>query len=348
MAETADHRENKKNGSVNIYDISSEAGVSIATVSRVLNGSDKVSEKTREKVLATMKALGYQPNAFARGLGLGSMKTIGIMCMDASDMHLASSVYHAELALREQGYSAILTCTGNKLSTKKSSMKFLLSKKVDGIILTGSSFIEIQESDCEYIRKAARQVPIVITNGYMEGDHIYCVMNNDFESTFKIVDALLGRGRTNIMYLYGAQTYSGLQKLNGYRAAYGARGIQPQQELVVVAPKKVDETIARIREISEAGIHFDAVVTADDVYAVAAMKWAREHMVDVPGDLEIVGYNNSLLSQCTIPELSSIDNHVEQNSRKAVELLVNALQGEETEKSVVVPCDFVRRGSSEI
>ena len=74
---------------INIYDVSKKAGVSIATVSRVLNGNTRVSEKTRDKVINAMKELDYTPNVFARGLGLNTMKTIGIMCIDSSDIYLS-------------------------------------------------------------------------------------------------------------------------------------------------------------------------------------------------------------------------------------------------------------------
>ena len=85
---------------INIYDVSKKAGVSIATVSRVLNGNTRVSEKTRDKVINAMKELDYTPNVFARGLGLNTMKTIGIMCIDSSDIYLANAVYYHEQELR--------------------------------------------------------------------------------------------------------------------------------------------------------------------------------------------------------------------------------------------------------
>ena len=84
---------------INIYDVSKKAGVSIATVSRVLNGNTRVSEKTRDKVINAMKELDYTPNVFARGLGLNTMKTIGIMCIDSSDIYLANAVYYLEPTL---------------------------------------------------------------------------------------------------------------------------------------------------------------------------------------------------------------------------------------------------------
>ena len=105
---------------MNIYDVSKRAGVSIATVSRVLNGNPNVSEKTRTKVLAIMDELGYTPNVFARGLGLGTMKTIGIMCSDSSDPYLANAIYHLEQQLRGNGYDSLLCCTGSSLENKRS------------------------------------------------------------------------------------------------------------------------------------------------------------------------------------------------------------------------------------
>ena len=91
-----------------IYDISKKAGVSIATVSRVLNNSPKVSQKTKERVLEIINESGYEPNAYARGLGSGSMKTIGILCADVADIYLANAVSFLEKNLRQNGFNTIL------------------------------------------------------------------------------------------------------------------------------------------------------------------------------------------------------------------------------------------------
>lgn len=112
-----------------IYDVSEKAGVSIATVSRVLNGSENVSAETRKKVLAVIEACDYTPNAFARGLGLNSMNTIGILCADSSDLYLANAVYHIEQELRANNYNCILCCTGYKLEDKKKYLNLLVNKK---------------------------------------------------------------------------------------------------------------------------------------------------------------------------------------------------------------------------
>ena len=97
---------------MNIYDIAKLANVSIATVSRVVNNSTKVSPKTKEKVLAVMKENEYTPNAFARGLGLGSMKTVGIICPNIDDIYMAKAVSYLERNLHAHGYDCILGCSG--------------------------------------------------------------------------------------------------------------------------------------------------------------------------------------------------------------------------------------------
>ena len=120
---------------MNIYDVSKKAGVSIATVSRVINGNNNVSEKTKQKVLSVMKEISYTPNVFARGLGLNTMKTVGIMCSDSSDPYLANAIYYLERELRSHGYDSILCCTGTSPENKRQYFELLLSKRVDAMIL---------------------------------------------------------------------------------------------------------------------------------------------------------------------------------------------------------------------
>ena len=102
---------------VNIYDISRHAGVSIATVSRVLNNSPHVSEETRRKVMKVIDGCGYVPNAFARGLGLNTMKTIGLLCPDAADPYLARALACLEHAFRQKHYDCLLSCTNRSRGT---------------------------------------------------------------------------------------------------------------------------------------------------------------------------------------------------------------------------------------
>ena len=167
---------------MNIYDVSERAGVSIATVSRVLNGNPNVSEKTRNRVLEIMDELGYTPNVFARGLGLNTMKTVGIMCSDSSDPYLANAIYYLERELRSHGYDSILCCTGTSLENKRQYFELLLSKRVDAMILAGSKFIEMKEEDNSYIIEAAKDLPVMLVNGFLDGCRVqFIIIGNSAE-----------------------------------------------------------------------------------------------------------------------------------------------------------------------
>ena len=142
---------------VNIYDISRHAGVSIATVSRVLNNSPHVSEETRRKVMKVIDGCGYVPNAFARGLGLNTMKTIGLLCPDAADPYLARALACLEHAFRQKHYDCLLSCTNRDLAARRQGVELLTSRHVDGMVLMGSTFIEENSEDNAYIRQARHE-----------------------------------------------------------------------------------------------------------------------------------------------------------------------------------------------
>lgn len=333
--------------SMNIYDISKKAGVSIATVSRVLNGSAKVSEKTKQKVLAVMDETDYTPNVFARGLGLNSMKTIGIMCPDSSDAFLANGVYYAEQNFRTHGYDTLLVCSGYQLENKKKALKVLLSKRVDAIIMIGSSYIEMDEADREYIREAAEELPIAIVNGCMEGKNIYCSYCDDYQATFDAATALLEKGRKNILYLYRANSYSGLQKMNGFKAALKAKGIEPEKEYIVLVENSITKGREKLHELDRSGLVFDSILSGEDTFAVSGVKYAKDKGLRIPEDMDIIGYNNSLLSECSEPELTTIDSKVKITTTYAAEMLIDVLSGKATAQKICTPCDIIKRGTTD-
>ncbi len=332
---------------MNIYDISKKAGVSIATVSRVLNGSDKVSDKTRQRVLKVMTDLNYTPNVFARGLGLDSMKTIGIMCPDASDPFLANGVYYAEQTLRGHGYDTLMSCCGYQKEDKKKSLEQLMSKRIDGIVLIGSSCIERKEEDNAYIKEAAQHIPIAIINGYMAGEHIYCSFCNDFQATFDVTNSLLDKGREAILFLYRTLSYSGRQKLNGHLSAMKARGIEPDEKLIIQMENDIRKTEEQLKNLYERGLRFDSILSCEDLFAVAGVKFAKKAGISIPEEMDIIGYNNSLLSAASAPELTSIDSKVREITIQGVEMLVDALEGKDTGQKSCVPCELIKRETTD-
>lgn len=328
---------------MNIYDVSEKAQVSIATVSRVLNGNPNVSDKTRTRVLDVMKELGYTPNIFARGLGLNTMQTIGIMCSDSSDPYLASAIYFLERELRSNGYDSILCCTGASLETKQQYFNLLLSKRVDAIILAGSKFIEMKPKDNTYIMEAAKELPVMLVNGYLDAPNIYSTVCDDHAATYQAAKNLLASGCRRILYLYTSHSYSGINKMQGYKDAMTSQGLQPDTTMIHQCPKDVFAAKALLLQLKDSGLMFDAVMTSDDSLAVGAVKFAHEKKLRIPEDLSIVGYNNSILSYCTDPEITSIDTKVESLCITTVNTLMGVFGGGNVPGKTTIAADIIKK-----
>ena len=330
---------------MNIYDIAKLADVSIATVSRVVNNSPKVSAKTKEKVLAIMKENEYTPNAFARGLGLGTMKTVGIICPDISDIYMAKAVSYLESNLHDHGYDCILGCSGFKQKEKESYVKLLLSKKIDTLILVGSTYAGSgrDESDTDYIREAAEQASVFLINAKVAGDNIYCTYADDFQATYEVTKAYLRRGKEKILFMYDSESFSARQKLAGYEAALQDAGYPVLGNLKFKTKNDIEYTKNMLLEYNKV-LDFDSVLATDDGIAVGAVKYAKIKGLSIPDELSITGYNNSILALCSDPELTSVDSKLGVMCRKTVERMIELLENEaQIEKNVCVPCEIVRR-----
>lgn len=332
-----------------IYDISEKAGVSIATVSRVLNGSTNVKPKTKKRVMDVIEEYGYTPNAFARGLGLNTMNTIGILCADSSDLYLAKAVYYIEQYLRENGYNSILCCTGYELENKKASLDLLLSKRVDSVIMVGSNFISNESDNNKYIRDASSQVPIMLLNADFDYPNIYCTLCDDYKAMFEVTQALLNTSLNKILYLYNSQSYSGLKKLSGYQTAMLQKDLQFQKDYMQFyqGERENIEAIADfLEELVANGLDFNAVIASDDILAMGAMKYSKRQNLSVPNDFAIIGYNNSLLTSCCEPPLTSVDNRLQTLCSQLVKTLMGVLSGSEMPQKVIFSGELVKRGTT--
>lgn len=331
---------------MNIYDVSEHAHVSIATVSRVINGNPNVSDKTRKRVLAVMDELGYTPNVFARSLGLNSMKTIGIMCADSSDSWLAEAISCLEKELRGNGYDSILCCSGYLPETKKKYLELLRSKRVDAIILTGSHYIESRSKDNAYLLEAAKEIPLMLVNGYLEGKQIYSTVCDDHAAVYHAARKLYQSGSKSILYLYSGNSFSSLSKRSGYEDATLDSNVPLQEELMVLCQKDPDSALLKLKELSESGIFFDSVLAAEDILAVGAVKYANQAGFKVPENFSIIGYNNSILSRCTSPEITTVDNKVEALCTTTVNTLMKVLEGGNVPAKTTITPELVKRGTT--
>lgn len=332
-----------------IYDISQKAGVSTATVSRVLNGSGNVSPSTQKKVMDIIEEYDYIPNAFARGMGLRSLKTVGILCANSSDLFTAKAIYLLEQELQANGYESLLCCTGYNLGVKKNYLNLILSKKVDSIILVGSNFIAPTELENEYINEAASHVPTMLLNASYHHPNVYSTLCDDHASMYEAASSMIHSGISDLIYIYNSSSYSGLKKLRGFQAALEENGIaySPQNTYFYDGePDSIADIADFVERIAESGVNFHGLLAADDSLAIGSIKYAQRKGLRIPEDFSVIGYNNSILTTCCTPELTSVDNCLETLTHQLVQTLLHVLAGEEMPKKVVFSGKLIERSTT--
>ena len=184
---------------MNIYDIAKEAGVSISTVSRVMNNKGNVNAATRKKVEAILDKHDYTPSAIARGMVSKTMKTVAVLTVDIRVPHYARTVYTIEREFSHRGYEVAICNTGGELEETAKYLKTMLEKKVDGIVLVGSIFNTLCKKD--EIGNMIKNTPVVLANGKLELPNSYSVLVDDRYGVSLAVEHLLKRGHLDMYYL---------------------------------------------------------------------------------------------------------------------------------------------------
>lgn len=333
---------------MNIYDIAELAGVSIATVSRVVNDSPMVSEKTKAKVRKVMQENDYTPNVFARGLGLNSMKTIGLICPDVSDAYMTKAVAFLESDLRAYGYDCMLYCSGNDYEDRQIAVNTILQKRIDALVLIGSIYSQTDDNSetVDYIKQAAQKVPVFLINAYIEDENIYCALCDDFEASYTAVNNLIKSGKKKILYLSDSNSFSANKKRLGYEKALKDNNIPVKEELIIFTPNKIIET--RDLLLSKPKLDFDAVFATDDGLAVGAIKYAKAKNLKIPKDISIIGYNNFEISVSCEPELSTVDSRVERLCKIIIDSMMLLLKKKQISNKVYVKGHLIRRATTDI
>lgn len=328
---------------MNIYDIAREAGVSIATISRVINGKDVVSQKTKNKVEDILKKYSYMPNEIARGLVVNSIRTVGIMTVDIRDVYYANVAYRVEQELSKLGYNVILCNTGNDAKEKIEYMKSLMQKKVDGIILVGSVFKD--ESLDKYISHIAEKIPVVMINGHIDAENIYSVLCDDAYGTSSVVDYVIGKGRKELIYLQDKHSYSSSLKAQGFIEGLTKNGLTVGENTLINIKKGLEGGYDGVNQLIEKNCKFDAVVCGDDLTAIGAIKGLKKHGISVPDQVSVIGFDNSIFALCSDPSLTTVDSMMEDMGRFAVNIFSKVMEGDKVQVKTIIKPKMIMRDS---
>lgn len=320
---------------MNIYDIAKECGVSIATVSRVLNNNPKVRPETRDKILAVMKEQNYTPSSMARGLGTGYTRIAGVVCTDLRNPSLCTAVGAVEEVLRQQGLSCLIRATDGTPADKQKALGELANQGVDGILLLG----DFGEEDEAAIYTAAQRAPVVAAGNNLNIPGVYCVQCDEQQAVASLVGDLFGRQRRNILLLHSGDISCIGDIVAGYRMGYEKAGLTADDAHIIRIDPTPEAVNICIKHLLMQRVNFDAVIGTEDVLAVSAQKALQRIGLSMP----VVGCGNSLLAQCATPELSSIDTQTRLVAATAANLLCRRLQGEDIPPYTILPATLVER-----
>lgn len=328
---------------ITIYDVAREANVSMATVSRVVNGNPNVKPTTRKKVLEVIDRLDYRPNAVARGLASKKTTTVGVIIPDVTNLYFSSLARGIDDIATMYKYNIILANSDQNDQKEIQVLNTLLAKQVDGIIYMGHKISD--ELRAEFSRS---KTPVVLA-GTVDPDEQMGSVNIDYEAaTEQTITQLIANGHTRIAFVSGSITQepiNGTYRLKGYKNALENAGIAYDESLIFETAYTFTAGEEVYDKLAEAGA--SAVFAGDDEIAVGIMNGALDHFINIPEEFEVVTANNSKLSEMVRPKMSTITQPLYDIGAVAMRLLTKLMNKEDVdEKTIILPHHIANRGTT--
>ncbi|RTE10160.1 LacI family transcriptional regulator [Paenibacillus whitsoniae] len=317
-----------------IKDVAKAANVSVATVSRVLHNLDGYSDKTKQIVMQAVEALGYQPNAIARGLVNKRTQTIGVLFPDVSSSFSSDILHGIEEIAQERGFSVIVCNTAEEGKRTLKYLQVLREKQVDGIVFTS----EVLKDEYFQAIKDMR-VPVILVNTMSQKHMIPYVKVDDRQAAYQATDYLIQKGHREIAMISGSlkDQIAGYPRLDGYRQALADNGIEYMESRVAIGDFELESSRKAMQKLLTEAPPFTAVFAASDEMAIGAMNYAMEQGLKIPEDLSIIGYDDLKFARMVHPPLTTIHQPLTLMGRMASEKLIALIEdkGSQVSSSIV-------------
>lgn len=291
---------------ITLKEIASKLGISITTVSKALKNYPDVSEKTRNAVLELAKSLHFTPNSFAVNLRTKESKTIGLVIPEVVH-HFFSNVINGIIEEAEKNdYLVIIVQSNESLELEKKQIELLLSKRVDGIIMSLSNESNADEHIKDIMR---REIPLVMFDKISKLIPCSKVIINDQKAAFAATEHLINKGCKKIAHFRGpVNPQNAIDRFLGYKKALEKNELIYDQKLVYTCKNVTfEEGRAFAKQLHEEHPDVDGIFAVTDLVAVGALDYFNEVGIKVPEDIKIIGFSNWFMSQVITPKLSTID-----------------------------------------
>ena len=329
-----------------IKDIAEIAGVSVATVSRVINDNGRFSEETRKKVLKVIEETGYKMNYSAKNLRMNKSFTIGILVPDISNFFFSDVVQKLEEILFAKGYSTIICNTSRSSEKELAYLRILEGKGVDGlIVISGAEEFEFDSSGAE------KKIPyICIDREPKKKDDTIFISSNHYQGAFESAEALIHEGcQSPIIAMHNQKSTSAKERLKGFKDALKKNSISfdAKQHLLSV-DVRCSEFETKLLSFLKKNPSTDGIFSINDLIALELMLHLKKNHIDVPQKIKLIGFDDTASGQYTTPTLSSVKQNTTLIANHAVETLLELINNKgELGRQIVVPVSLVLRESSQ-
>lgn len=326
---------------VTIYDVAREAGVSMATVSRVVNGNKNVKENTRKKVLEVIERLDYRPNAVARGLASKKTTTVGVVIPNITNSYFATLAKGIDDIAEMYKYNIILTSSDEDDDKEVAVVNNLFSKQVDGVIFMGYHLTEKIRSEFSRSR-----TPVVLA-GTVDVEHQLPSVNIDYSRATTEAVELLAENNEKIAFVSGPllDDINGKVRLSGYKSGLKEKGLTYSEGLVFESKYGYEDGYAMADRIIASKA--SAAIVAGDELAAGLLNGLTDKGIKVPEEFEIITSDDSQISRFTRPSLTSISQPLYDLGAISMRMLTKIMHKEELdEREVLLSHGITKRQST--
>lgn len=330
---------------LSLKDIAAIAGVSTATVSRILNRKGNYSPDTEKKVLAVASSYGYVPNLTAKSLRQAKSNTVGLIIPNVTNPFFSQLALYVERYLFDRGYSLLICNSDNDSQRELTHFYTLAGKGVDGVLCL-SSLNALPDDILD------RGLPVVCIDRRPLSSRSVPWVGNDGPLTIQLsTEHLLDKGCRHILFISSyLGEYHQYDRRTGYQRALENRGLFVDQNYILQRPG-LDPTSIEVEVLVyrflKSGLPLDGIVTISEAAAFGGLFALRQAGLSVPEDVRIVGYDNTLYSLTTTPPLSSIERNPQKIAHASCDLLLDLIGGKDVwDSSVTIPAQLVERESS--
>lgn len=336
----------KKKETITIYDVAREANVSMATVSRVVNGNPNVKPATRKKVLEVIRSLGYRPNAVARGLASKKTTTVGVVIPDISNAFYAEVARGIEDIATMYHYNIILSNSDLRQERELQLIETLMEKQVDGLLFLGGAITPAHKEIF-----SVSSIPVVLAATEDPEKELPFVHIDQREASKEAVMVLLAEGHKQVGYISNPleDVVKGIPRLEGYKQALRETGMEYDESIVRFGDNKYRSGYIAMQDLLESQPRVTAVACASDEMAVGALHALQDAGKNVPKEFSVVGFHNIPLASQVRPLLSTVSYPMYDVGAVSMRLLTKYMLNEEIEQEqVYLPFSLELRQSTHL